>query len=103
MFLVESGGVVCFDGSIDLRPAASLTAEALRRKQQTLVDMGMDDEAEDMIVTSTHHYHVLRRLHFDIPAFIYLVLDRSLTNPTLAMIELEHAVQEHTFSKQPGE
>jgi CheY-like chemotaxis protein len=103
MFLAESGGVVCFDGIIDLRPAANITAEALRRKQQTLVDMGMDDQAEDMIVTSTNHYHLLRRLHFDIPAFIYLVLDRSLTNPTLAMIELEHAVREQTFSKQPGE
>lgn len=103
MFLAESGGVVCFDGSIDLRPAASHTAEALRRKQQTLADMGMDDEAEDLLVTSTHHYHLLRRLHSDIPAFIYVVLDRDRTNPTLAMIELEHVVREQTTDNQRGE
>jgi len=103
MFLAESGGVVCFDGSIDLRPAASLTAEALRRKQQTITDMGMDDEAEDLLVTCTHHYHLLRRLNSDIPAYIYIVLDRDRTNPTLAMIELEHVVREQTTSTQRGE
>jgi hypothetical protein len=103
MFLADSGGVVCFDGSIDLRPAAGHTAEALRRKEQTIRDSGMDDEAEDLLVTSTHHYHLLRRLHSDIPAFIYIVLDRDRTNPTLAMIELEHVVREQTVSPQRGE
>lgn len=93
MFLASNGGVVCFDGSIDLRPAASLTAEAMRRKQKTIDEMGIDDEAEDLLITSTNQYHLLRRLHSEVPAFIYLVLDRSRSNPNMAKLELDHAVR----------
>jgi CheY-like chemotaxis protein len=93
MFLASNGGVVCFDGSIDLRPATSLTAEAMRRKQKTLDDMGMDDEAEDLLITCTSQYHLLRKLHSEVPAFIYLVLDRNRSNPIMAKLALENAVR----------
>jgi CheY-like chemotaxis protein len=93
MFLASNGGVVCFDGRIDLRPAARLTADAMRRKQKTIDDMGIDDEAEDLLLTSTHQYHLLRRLHSEVPAFIYLVLDRERSNPNMARLELDHAVR----------
>jgi ActR/RegA family two-component response regulator len=93
MFLASNGGVVCFDGSIDLRPAASLSAEAMRREQKTIDDMGIDDEAEDLLTTSTSQYHLLCRLHSEVPAYIYLVLDRNRSNPTLAKIELDNAVR----------
>jgi DNA-binding response OmpR family regulator len=93
LFLASNGGVVYFDGSIDLRPAASLTAEAMRRKQKTIDDMGIDDATEDLLVTSTNQYHLLRRLHSEVPAFIYLVLDRSRSNPMLAKLALENAVR----------
>jgi len=93
MFLASNGGVVCFDGSIDLRPATSLTAEAMRRKQKTIDDMGMDDEAEDLLMTCTNQYHLLRRLHSEVPAFIYLVLDRNRSNPIMAKLALENAVR----------
>ena len=91
MFLAANGGVICFDGSLDLRPAAQHTAEALRRKQQTIADMGLDDAAEDLIVTSTSQYHLVRRVHSELPAYIYLVLARERSNPHLAMLELEIA------------
>lgn len=91
MFLAANGGVICFDGSLDLRPAAQHTAEALRRKQQTINDMGLDDAAEDLIVTSTSQYHLVRRVHSELPAYIYLVLARDRSNPHLAMLELEIA------------
>jgi CheY-like chemotaxis protein len=91
LFLAATGGVICFDGNLDLRPAAQHTAEALRRKQQSIDEMGLDDDAEDVIVTSTSQYHLLRRVHSDMPAYIYLVLDRDRSNPHLAMLELEIA------------
>jgi CheY-like chemotaxis protein len=93
MFLESNGGVVCFDGSIDLRPAAILTAEAMRRKQKTIDDMGIDDEAEDLLTTCTSQYHMLRRLHSEVPAYIYLVLDRRRANPVLAKLALDNAVR----------
>ncbi len=91
--LSSNGGVVCFDGSIDLRPAAPLTAEFLRRKQKMIADMGIDDEAEDMLITSTNQYHLIRALSSDVPAFIYLVLDRTRSNPMLAKLALSAAVR----------
>jgi hypothetical protein len=93
MFLASNGGVVCHDGSIDLRPATSLTAEAMRLKQKTIDEMGIDDEAEDLLITSTNQYHLLRRLHSEVPAFIYLVLDRNRSNPIMAKLALENAVR----------
>ncbi len=55
--------------------------------------MGLDDEAEDMLITATSQYHLLRRLHSDVPAFVYLVLDRRTANPSLAKMALASAVR----------
>lgn len=93
LVLSSNGGVVCFDGSIDLRPAAPITAEVMRRKQKTIADMGIDDQAEDLLITSTSQYHLIRSLGSDVPAFIYLVLDRSRSNPMLAKLALSAAVR----------
>lgn len=93
LVLSDNGGVVCFDGSIDLRPAAPITAEVMRRKRQTIADMGIDDEPEDMLITSTSQYHIIRNLGSDVPAFIYLVLDRARSNPTLAKLALSNAMR----------
>lgn len=93
LVLWSNGGVVCFDGSIDLRPAAVITAEVMRRKQKTIEDMGIDDEAEDLLITSTNQYHLLRDLHSEVPAFIYIVLDRTRSNPMLAKLALSNAVR----------
>jgi len=93
LVLSSNGAVVCFDGTIDLRPVAPITADIMRRKQQTITDMGMDDEAEDMLITSTNQYHLIRNLPSDLPAFIYLVLDRARSNPMLAKLALSNAVR----------
>jgi CheY-like chemotaxis protein len=93
LFLADSGGVVCFDGQLDLRPAAGVMAEALRRKQQTLDDMGMNDEPEELLTTTTTQYHLVRRLHSEVPAFIYVVLDRAVSNPVMAKLELDNIVR----------
>ncbi len=89
----ESGGVLGYDGELDLRPAAAPTAEALRLKQQSIIAMGLDDAAEDILITSTHQYHLLRFSHSGEPTFVYLVLDRSQANPALAKLALASAVR----------
>jgi DNA-binding response OmpR family regulator len=93
LVLSGTGGVLSYDGSLDLRPVARLSAEVIRHNQKTIHDMGLDDEAEDLLITATHQYHLLRRLHSDVPAFVYLVLDRSLANPALAKMALASAVR----------
>ena len=93
LVLSQNGGVLSYDGSLDLRPVARLSAEVLRQNQKTIHDMGLDDEAEDLLITATSQYHLLRRLHSDVPAFVYLVLDRRLANPSLAKMALASAVR----------
>lgn len=98
VFLADNGEVVCFDGSLDLRPAAHYSAEALRCKQQTISDLGLDDEAQNIILTSTNQYHLLRRVQSEVQAYLYLVLDRHVSNPHMAMLEIEIAQR----SLRPG-
>jgi hypothetical protein len=85
--------VVSYDGELDLRPAARLSAEVIRKSQKTISDMGLDDETEDLLITATSQYHLLRRLHSEVPAFVYLVLDRKLANPSMAKLALASAVR----------
>lgn len=88
-----NGGVITFDGSLDLRPAAVFVAEFIRRSERTVADMGLEDEPEDILITATHQYHLVRSLHTDLPAFVHLVLDRRLANPAMAKLALAHAVR----------
>lgn len=93
LVLSDNGGVLSYDGRLDLRPVARLSAEVIRRKQQMITEMGLDDEAEDVLVTGSSQYHLLRSLHSDVPAFVHLVLDRKLTNPAMAKLALASAVR----------
>jgi DNA-binding response OmpR family regulator len=93
LVLSANGGVVGYHGSLDLRPAATSTAEVIRRNQRTIDDLGLDDEAEDLLITVTHQYHLLRSLHSDVPAFVHLVLDRSVANLAMAKLALASAVR----------
>jgi DNA-binding response OmpR family regulator len=91
--LSANGGVLGYDGRIDLRPAAPLSAEVLRQSQKMIDDMGLEDQTEDVLFTDTTKFHLLRSLQSDVPAFVHLVLDRKLTTPVMAKIALASAVR----------
>jgi CheY-like chemotaxis protein len=91
--LSANGGVLSYDGRIDLRPAAPLSAEVLRRSQKLIADLGLEDQTEDVLFTDTSKYHLLRSLQSDVPAFVHLVLDRNLTTPVMAKLALASAVR----------
>lgn len=93
LVLSTNGGVLGWDGDLDLRPVARISAEVLRVNQRTIRQMGLDDETEDMLITGTSQYHLLRTLHSEVPAFVHLVLDRNLTNPVMAKLALASAVR----------
>lgn len=97
LVLEDSGGVLSYDGSLDLRPAARLVAEVIRQRQRLIADLGLDDEAEDVLVTATHQYHLLRSLPSEVPAFVHVVLDRTLANPAMAKLALASAVRSLGF------
>lgn len=93
LVLSTNGGVLSYDGSLDLRPAAQLTASIIRLNQKTITNMGLEDEAEDVLITSAHQYHLLRLLNSEVPAFVHLVLDRQYANPAMAKLALASVVR----------
>lgn len=92
LIMSANGGVLSCDGELDLRPGAAFVAELLRRSQQTIDDMGLLDEPEDVLITSAGQYHLLRQLRSHVPAFLHLVLDRKSANPAMAKRALAHAM-----------
>jgi DNA-binding response OmpR family regulator len=91
--LSDNGGVLSYDGRLDLRPAAPLSAEVIRQSQKLIVDLGLDDQTEDVLFTDTSQFHLLRSLQSEVPAFVHLVLDRSQTTPVMAKLALASAVR----------
>jgi CheY-like chemotaxis protein len=91
--LSDNGGVLVYDGRIDLRPAAPFSAAIMRQSMKMIVDMGFEDQTEDVLFTDTAKYHLLRSLPSDVPAFVHVVLDRNLTTPVMARLALASAVR----------
>jgi hypothetical protein len=92
--LGEHGG-----GGVDLATAAAGNAEVVRAKLGTIHELRLTDAIEDILVTLSTQYHLIRVLPTGRPLFLYVVLDRA--NGSLAMARhrleaIERAVAEDT-------
>jgi CheY-like chemotaxis protein len=91
--LASDGELLGADGALDLSEVSSLSAEILRRAQETIADMGLDEEVQEILVTGSRQYHLLRNLPSVHSSFVHLVLDRDLTNPAMAKLSLAKTVR----------
>lgn len=93
----ESGMILAAAGQspgLDLELAAAGNTEVLRAKQRTIRSLHLADEVEDVLITLTTQYHLLRPLQKSPSVFYYLVLDRGRANLALArrmLAELEQS------------
>jgi hypothetical protein len=70
---------------LDLELAAAGNTEVVRAKQRTLASLGLSDEIEDILITLSGQYHLIRPLtSAGGSLFLYLALDRSRGNLALA-------------------
>lgn len=78
---VEGGGT-----SLDIEIAAAGSTEVVRSKLRVLDNLGTEDRIEDILVTLTKQYHLLRPLSAQRgeDLFLYLVLSRERGNLALA-------------------
>jgi hypothetical protein len=77
---------------LDLDVAAAGNTEVIRAKMRTMESLRLDDTIEDILITLTKQYHLIRLLknsRNEQGLFLYLVLDRSRANLALARHSLK--------------
>ncbi len=73
-------------GGINIEVAAAGNTEVVRAKMRVMKSLGIKGNIEDMLITLTDQYHLIRPTGASL--FLYLVLDRKNGNLALARLKL---------------
>ena len=91
MLLGQEGG-----GSINMEVAAAGNTEVVKAKRKTMGNLGLKETIEDILITLTKQYHLIRPLRGRPTLFFYVALDRGRANLAMARIALADVEKELT-------
>jgi hypothetical protein len=77
----------------------SVITEMVRMKLSLMEKMRLEDHIEDMLITLSSQYHVIRTLSTAPNVFVYLVLNRDTANLALARLKVMAVEQTLTYAK----
>ena len=92
MLLGHEGG-----GALNLEVAAAGNAEVVKSKRKTMANLGLKDTIEDILISLTKQYHIIRPLRSRPGVFYYLALDRGRANLAMARIALSDVEKDLQF------
>jgi predicted regulator of Ras-like GTPase activity (Roadblock/LC7/MglB family) len=94
----SSGMMLGSAGSgVDLEVAAAGNTEVMRAKQKTMRSLGLNDVIEDILITLSKQYHLIRPLSRKEGVFIYFVLDKAKANLAIARRKMQDVEKEVSF------
>jgi hypothetical protein len=92
MSLATSGG-----GALNLDLASAGNSEVVLSKMRVMDSLGLKSKIEDILITLTDQYHLIRLLPNHKGIFLYYVLRRDDANLAIARLKLAEAESKITF------
>ncbi|WP_019928127.1 hypothetical protein [Nocardia sp. BMG111209] len=89
-------GMLGSSKALDLQVAAAGNTEVVRSKMRTIDQLGLKEEIEDILITLSAQYHIIRPMtgRKSKGLFLYLALDRGRANLALARHRLKTIEEE---------
>lgn len=86
------------NSKVNMDLAAAGNTEVVRAKRRVASQLGSSDSIEDILITLTHQYHIIRPLESNASLFLYIMLDREKSNLAMARHELRSYEKTLNFS-----
>ncbi len=95
----DSGMMLSGDGTaLNLEVAAAGNSEVVRAKRKVANSLKLNDTIEDILISLTKHYHIIRPLESNQTLFLYVVLDRAKANLAMARHDIRSFEKSVDFS-----